>query len=138
MLIITEKEGASPNGQSTSQTVIGNDLIAHDAGIIICSVSIDNGPLITSDSFTFRISGTYCMSIVVLVQLLKCMTFGYQSAVGISEYGGFYGNLSRFARILVVSSGEENYSKTYQLHTVHVVRLNVSKVELQVCMVSDT
>ena len=46
-----------PNGQST-QTVIGNNLLAHDAGTITCSVSIDNGPLITSDLFTLRISGT--------------------------------------------------------------------------------
>ena len=47
-----------PAGQSI-QTVIGNDLLAHDAGTVTCSVSINNGPLITSDSFTLRISGSF-------------------------------------------------------------------------------
>jgi len=43
-------------GQMT-QTVIGNDLLAHDSGTITCSASIDSGPMISSQPFTIRISG---------------------------------------------------------------------------------
>ena len=57
-----------PNGQST-QTVTENSLLAHDVGTITCSVSIDNGPLITSNSFTLRISGLCCYSCCMDVSL---------------------------------------------------------------------
>ena len=62
-----------PNGQST-QTVTENSLLARDAGTITCSVSIDNGPMITSDSFTLRISGTYIHCSVSTVTVLGCQS----------------------------------------------------------------
>ena len=53
-----------PAGQ-TSRTIIGNDLIAHDGGTITCSVSIDGGPMMSSESFTIRISGIWIGVLVV-------------------------------------------------------------------------
>ena len=45
-----------PAGQTT-QNVTETDLIAHDAGTITCSASIDGSTAIESDQYTLRISG---------------------------------------------------------------------------------
>ena len=46
-----------PHGWTT-QTVTDNDLLAHDAGTIICNATID-GSYYTSEPFTLRISGEH-------------------------------------------------------------------------------
>ena len=62
-----------PQGQTT-QNVIGNDLIAKDAGTITCTVTI-SGSDYTSGPFTLRISGeqlVYCV-IICIVYCKQCM-----------------------------------------------------------------
>ena len=53
-----------PNGLTT-QNVIGENLIAEDAGIITCTVTI-NGMDYTSEPFTLRISGEQLSSLVCM------------------------------------------------------------------------
>ena len=56
-----------PHGRMT-QTVTDNDLLAHDAGTIACTATI-NGSNYTSKPFTLRISGehwcVYCTCTVI-------------------------------------------------------------------------
>ena len=62
-----------PHGQTT-QNVTSNNLLAHDAGTITCTVTI-SGSDYTSDSFTLRISGeqlVYCV-ITRIVYCKQCM-----------------------------------------------------------------
>ena len=62
-----------PHGQAT-QSVTGDDLLAHDAGTITCTVTI-NGSDYTSEPFTLCISGeqlVYCV-ITCIVYCKQCM-----------------------------------------------------------------
>ena len=62
-----------PTGQIT-QSVIGNNLLAEDAGTISCIVTI-NDTNYTSDPLTLRISGTCIVCMQVLVNCCyACMT----------------------------------------------------------------
>ena len=66
-----------PHGQTT-QSVTGNDLIAHDAGTITCTVTISDSDY-TSDPFTLHISGEqlgYCV-IACFVYCKQCMLLYY-------------------------------------------------------------
>ena len=64
-----------PHGRTT-QNVIGNNLIAEDAGTITCTVTI-SGSDYTSEPFTLRISGEQlvCCVTTCIVYCKQCMLF---------------------------------------------------------------